>query len=154
MSNMKVHTSLQDLVIFVLSKLLIVVLICLHHHAFATTPNFKNIINNFEPSNENNMNGEYVFSTTPNGNPGKFPKQYKDYPGGVEYYDAYSAPITTRYSQVWWQPLPPTKLPTELVQKYANKKMAIVGWEIDQVVITKNRDISVPISASYNHHCC
>ena len=30
--------------------------------------------------------------------------------------------------------------------------MAIVGWEIDQVIKTKNGDISVPISASYNHH--
>jgi len=72
-------------------------------------PNFKNVLNTFEPSSSDNMNGEYVFSSTPNGVPGKFPKQYKDYPGGVEAYDAYSAPISTRYSQVWWQPLPPTK---------------------------------------------
>jgi len=117
-----------------------------------TVPNFRNIINTFEPTTENNMNGEYVFSPTPNGIPGKFPKQYKDYPGGVEFYDAYSAPITTRYSQVWWQPLVPTKLPEKMVNKYNNKKMAIVGWEIDQVIKTKNGDISVPISASYNHH--
>ena len=85
-------------------------------------PNFKETIDSFAPSNENNMNGNYVFSTTPNGIPNKFPKQYKDYPGGAEFYDAYSAPITTRYSQVWWQPLPPTKLPADMVQKYANKK--------------------------------
>lgn len=117
-------------------------------------PNFKETIDSFAPSNENNMNGNYVFSTTPNGIPNKFPKQYKDYPGGAEFYDAYSAPITTRYSQVWWQPLPPTKLPADMVQKYANKKMAIIGWEIDQVVKgkTSKEDVSVPISASYNHH--
>ena len=137
-------------------RLLFVVLALLLANASSSepleAPNFKNVLNTFEPSSSDNMNGEYVFSSTPNGVPGKFPKQYKDYPGGVEAYDAYSAPITTRYSQVWWQPLPPTKLPTEMVQKYANKKMAIVGWEIDQIVKTPSGDISVPISASYNHH--
>ena len=51
-------------------------------------PNFKETIDSFAPSNENNMNGNYVFSTTPNGIPNKFPKQYKDYPGGAEFYDA------------------------------------------------------------------
>merc|ERR1719293_291539 len=30
--------------------------------------------------------------------------------------------------------------------------MAIVGWEIDQVRKTPDGDVSVPISASYNHH--
>jgi len=32
------------------------------------------------------------------------------------------------------------------------KGMAIVGWEIDQVRRTPQGDVSVPISASYNHH--
>eukprot|EP00756_Hemistasia_phaeocysticola_P032008 Hpha_TRINITY_DN16387_c2_g1::TRINITY_DN16387_c2_g1_i3::g.62124::m.62124 len=106
----------------------------------------------FVPSQEPNMNGDYPFSTTPGGKPGLFPKAYKDYPGGVEYYDVYSPPITTLYSQVWWSPLAPTKLPEEMVQKYAGKGMAIVGWEIDQVQKTPEGDVSVPINANYNHH--
>ena len=54
----------------------------------------------FAPSTADNMNGEYVFSSTPGGNASLFPKRYADYPGGVEYYDVYSPPITTLYSQV------------------------------------------------------
>lgn len=106
----------------------------------------------FIPSQEGNMNGDYVFSSTPGGTPGKFPEAYKDYPGGVEYYDVYSPPITTLYSQVWWSPLAPTKMPDEMVKKYAGVGMAIVGWEIDQVRRTPDGDVSVPISAHYNHH--
>ena len=43
----------------------------------------------FTPSQAANMNGEYVLSTTPNGPDAntKFPTNYKDYPGGVEYFD-------------------------------------------------------------------
>ena len=44
-----------------------------------------------------------------------FPKQYRDYPGGVESFDVYSPPMTTLYSQVWWQPLAPTALPDMLM---------------------------------------
>jgi len=98
------------------------------------------------------MNGDYVFSTTPGGKAGLFPKQYKDYPGGVESYDVYSPPITTLYSQVWWKPLETIPMPEEMVKKYNGTGMAIVGWEIDQVRRTPNGDVSVPISASYNHH--
>lgn len=81
-----------------------------------------------------------------------FPKQYKDYPGGVEFYDVYSPPMTTLYSQVWWSPLAPTPMPDEMIRKYNNSGMAIVGWEIDQVRRTPHGDVSVPISATYNHH--
>ena len=30
--------------------------------------------------------------------------------------------------------------------------MAVVGFEVDQVIQTANGDISVPINAAYNHH--
>jgi len=103
-------------------------------------------------SEQENMNGEYIFSSTPGGKQGMMPKQYKDYPGGVESFDVLSPPMTTLYSQVWWAPLDPTPLPAEIVAKYNGKGMAIVGWEIDQVRRTPNGDVSVPISASYNHH--
>ena len=111
-----------------------------------------NTVPNFAPSKQDNMNGEYVFSATPGGKPGFFPKHYRDYPGGVEAYDVYSPPMTTLYSQVWWKPLAPTVMPDEMVAKYNGTAMAIVGWEIDQVRRTPSGDESVPISASYNHH--
>ena len=33
---------------------------------------------------------------------GGFPTDFKDYPGGVEYFDVYHGPITSLYAQVWW----------------------------------------------------
>ena len=82
---------------------------------------------------DDNMNGPYPSSATPGGTPGLLPKQYKDYPGGVAHFDVYSPPITTLYSQVWWAPLEPVDLPADVVRRYNNSEMAIVGWEIDQV---------------------
>ena len=115
-----------------------------------------NFGSSFEPSNLDNMNGEYPLSKTPGADSNfrdKIPKQFKDYPGGVESFDVYSPPMTTLYSQVWWAPLAPADLPEGIVQKYAGKGMAIVGWEIDQVRQTPDGvERSVPISASYNHH--
>ena len=107
----------------------------------------------FVASTQDNMNGFYPMSSTPGGTPGLFPKAYKDYPGGVESFDVVSPPMTTLYSQVWWAPLAPSKFPDAIVSKYAGKKMAIVGWEIDQVrVLPDNTTRSVPINANYNHH--
>ena len=109
----------------------------------------------FVPSTADNMNGDYVFSSTPGGTAGLFPKRYADYPGGAEHFDVYSPPMTTRYSQVWWSPLAPTRFPADIVAKYAGKGMAIIGWEIDQVqkgIGPNGEDISVPINAHYNHH--
>ena len=101
---------------------------------------------------EGNMNGEYVLSSTPGGTPGLMPKEYKDWPGDVDFFDAYTPMMSTFYSQVWWSPLAPSKLPEEMVRKYDGKYAAIIGWEIDQVRKTAKGDVSVPISASYNHH--
>lgn len=116
----------------------------------------------FVPSNLDNMNGLYPLSRTPGAMPNSessssstlLPRNYKDYPGGAESFDVYSPPMSTLYSQVWWKPLEPVELPSDVVEKYAGKGMAILGWEIDQVLQTVDGedDISVPISASYNHH--
>ncbi len=106
----------------------------------------------FVPSQQENMNGDYSSSTTPGGKAGLFPVPFREYPGGVESFDVLTPAITTLYSQVWWAPLAPVDLPAEMVQKYANRSVAIVGWEIDQVQQTPHGDLSVPISASYNHH--
>ena len=110
-------------------------------------------VQGFTPSNAPNMNGAYPFATMPGGKPGLFPEAYKDYPHGAEFYEVLSEPMTTLYSQVWWTPLAPMPFPADMVAKYAGQKVAIVGWEIDQV---RNGSDgvwrSVPISASYNHH--
>eukprot|EP00039_Didymoeca_costata_P022118 m.3773 g.3773 ORF g.3773 m.3773 type:complete len:792 (-) comp2823_c0_seq1:19-2394(-) len=132
-----------------MASLVVVVVAALLSVVVAVAPNFGP---NFKPTQADNMNGEYVFSTTPGGKEGLFPKAYKDYPGGVEMYEVYTPAIKTLYSQVWWSPLAPADLPDELVKKYAGKKAVFVGWEIDQVQKTAQGDISVPISASYNHH--
>eukprot|EP00928_Gymnodinium_smaydae_P089563 TRINITY_DN7350_c0_g6_i1.p1 TRINITY_DN7350_c0_g6~~TRINITY_DN7350_c0_g6_i1.p1 ORF type:complete len:782 (-),score=96.02 TRINITY_DN7350_c0_g6_i1:86-2431(-) len=109
----------------------------------------------FLPTSEPNMNGEYLLSQTPGGirTQEKFPKQYRDYPGGVQYFDIYSPPIKTLYSQVFWTGLTPVDLPEDVVKRYAGgKAMAVVGFEIDQVRRTADGDVSVPINVAYNHH--
>ena len=90
-------------------------------------------------TSEGNMNGLYPYSPTPKGRVDLLPKEYRDYPGEVEYYDWYSPPMETLYSQVWWKPLAPSPLPDDIVQRYSGKGMAIVGWEIDQVRIGPDR---------------
>ena len=108
----------------------------------------------FVATTQENMNGIYPFSTTPDapGPPGKMPKHFSDYPGGVEAFDVYSPPMSTLYSQVWWRALAPTSLPDDIIARYNGSGMAIVGYEIDQVRRTPEGDVSVPISATYNHH--
>ena len=60
------------------------------------------------------MNGDYEFSVMPGGTPGLMPKQFKDYPGGVEYYDYYTPEFSTLYSQVYWASLEPTNVSNPL----------------------------------------
>ena len=61
-----------------------------------------------------------------------FPKNFRDYPGGVEYFDVYSPTISSLYSQVFWKALDPSPLPEDVVKEYDGKAMAIVGFEVDQ----------------------
>jgi hypothetical protein len=103
-------------------------------------------------TDEPNMNGFYRLSVTPNSNLSLFPQQYRDYPGGVEYFDVYSPPITTLYSQVYWKMMTPVSLPPEIIARFTNRGMAVVGFEFDQVRKTKGGDISVPMNVAYNHH--
>jgi len=105
------------------------------------------------PSTAPNMNGEYVISRTPRANASiPFSANYSQYPGGTEYFDVYSPPITTLYSQVFWTRLPTVPIPEEIVTRFAGKDMAVVGYEIDQVRRTPEGDVSVPINLAYNHH--
>ena len=54
----------------------------------------------FNATTRPNMNGEPILSATPGAKPELFPKNFRDYPGGVEAFDVYSPPMTTLYSQV------------------------------------------------------
>ena len=128
----------------------------------------------FTPSNAPNMNGDYVLSKTPGVRAltlsrraatvshrnlvqapaeGSFPTDFKDYPGGVEYFDVYHGPITSVYSQVWWTSTK-NDIPADIVERFKGKVMAIVGMESDQVrkgAGPNGEDVSVPISMAYNH---
>ena len=104
-----------------------------------------------------NLNGGYLISPTPKaadqtGQPA-WAQRFSSYPKPVKYFDAYSAPFETLYSQVWWAGLPPRPIPEHVVQEFAGGKvMAVVGFECDQVIRTREGDVSVPITVAYNHH--
>lgn len=133
--------------------------------AIDSTTSTKKHDNNNDNSNMN-MNGNYILSSTPNGYNTQqlFPTQYQNYPdpsngngGHVEYFDIYSPIISHLYSQVFWKGLPPINVPQHIQTKYNNAIMAIVGYEVDQVMTINNesgeeKEISVPINAVYNHH--
>lgn len=98
------------------------------------------------------MNGDYEIAQTKTSNTSKFPSNYRDYPGGVQYFDVYSPMIVQRYSQVFWAALPPVDLPQHIIQEFNGRTMAVVGFEMDQVLKRDEGDISVPINVVYNHH--
>ena len=83
-----------------------------------------------------NMNGEYLIGN-PKGvpdphAPSTFNTNYSSRPN-TEYFDVHSHPIATRYGQVYWTQMPPVDLPADIVSRFDNKTMAIVGYEVDQV---------------------
>ena len=70
----------------------------------------------------------------------------------AEFFDVYSPPIITRYGEVFWTTMAPIPLPDNIVKRFANSSMAVIGYEVDQVFQTKDGDVSVPITWAYNHH--
>jgi len=77
----------------------------------------------------------------------------------AEYFEVYSPPIRSHYSQVFWAAMTPVSLPTDIIERFTNHTMAIVGYEVDQVrrvavegSTTEFQDIPVPITHAYNHH--
>ncbi|CAJ1925741.1 unnamed protein product [Cylindrotheca closterium] len=96
---------------------------------------------------ENNMNqGDYKIA-----NSETFATDYHNH----EYFEFYSKPIETVYSQVHWISHGNMPLPQEIVDRFANGKlMAITGYEVDQVRIDEasGEEVSVPITWAYNHH--
>jgi len=70
----------------------------------------------------------------------------------AEYFDVYSNPIRTRYAEVHWTSHGNLPLPEAIVERFRNKTMAIVGYEVDQVYQTPDGEEPVPITSAYNHH--
>ena len=99
-----------------------------------------------------NMNGDYAISNANRGAKATYSTRYGDRGGGINYFDVYSPPITTRYGEVYWTMMEDVPLPSDIVNKFANKTIAIVGYEVDQVKKNSPHDISVPIYDAYNHH--
>ena len=68
---------------------------------------------------------------------------------GKEFFDIYSPPIRTTYGQVYWRMMDEVPLPQNIIDRFENKVMAVVGYEVDQVA---RDDEPVPITHAYNHH--
>ena len=100
-----------------------------------------------------NMNGNYLTTPTPHAPKGEsFNTEFSKYPGGVEYFEVELGPVTSLYSEVWWQAFPAVPLPGGLVERFDGKGMSIVGYETDAVRKTPQGDVSVPINMAYCHH--
>jgi len=96
------------------------------------------------------MNGDYLIA-----NPNTLSKvSYSTDYGtkNAEYFDLYSPPIQTVYGEVFWTMMDPIPLPADIVARFANKTIAIVGYEVDQVYREATGDVPVPIIWAYNHH--
>lgn len=101
-----------------------------------------------------NMNGDVYGISNPNySDPIKFSTQFYKINSNYEHFDVYSPPITSQYAMVYWTMMDPVPLPSNIVNKFKNKKIAITGYEVDQVFKFSNgSESSVPITWAYNHH--
>merc|ERR1719412_3310724 len=98
------------------------------------------------------MNGLYTISNPNTATTNEFNSDYNSF-SDVEYFEVYSPPISTKYSEVYWTMMDPVSLDKDLVARFQGKTMAIVGYETDQVIVTEGQpDVSVPITHAYNHH--
>ena len=107
-----------------------------------------------------NMNGRYYVKA--GGSNPEFASSWNDdYASkGYEYFDVWAPEMATHYGQVFWTDQGATTLPPDIIKRFANKTMAIVGYEQDQVMVTPtgkpgvnpSEDVSVPINWAYNHH--
>eukprot|EP00729_Bicosta_minor_P020806 gene20806-29954_t len=100
-----------------------------------------------------NMNGGYSIAN-PNAAEGNWSGEYSNLYPDIEYFDVYSPLISTVYGQVYWTVMDAVALPDDIVKRFDNKTMAILGYESDQVMKSEGGapDVHVPITAAYNHH--
>ena len=101
-----------------------------------------------------NMNGPNLYNiANPNITSGYFSTNFTDITPNVEYMDLYSAPITSRYADIYWTMMPVIPLPKDIVSRFNNSVMAITGYEMDQVIVHPNgTEEPIPCTWSYNHH--
>ena len=100
-----------------------------------------------------NMNGKYKISNSISFNDNYASK-------GYEYFDVWAPEISSKYGEVFWTDQHNNYLPTEIIERFHSKTIAIVGYEHDQVIVTPlnkpgmnpKDDVSVPINWAYNHH--
>ena len=100
-----------------------------------------------------NMNGN-IYSIS-NSKSNSFSTEFEQISPNIQYFDVYSPIINSRYGEVFWTMMDPIKLPDEVVSRFNNSVMAILGYETDQVFKNQGEhgtDLSVPITWSYNHH--
>jgi hypothetical protein len=114
----------------------------------ATTNN--NNVNNWTTKNMMMNQGglPYTISNAPNYDTEQLSQRY-------QYFDVYSLPIQSLYSQVHWTSHGSIPLPLHIIRRFQNGTvMALMGYEVDQVrndPIT-GQEVSVPITWTYNHH--
>ena len=69
-----------------------------------------------------------------------FDSEYSD---DREYFDVYSKPIKTLYSQVHWTTHRDIKLPQDIIDRFnGGKVMAVTGYEVDQVHCSKEYQVA------------
>jgi hypothetical protein len=126
-------------------KLLIIILVCATlQYAMASGAN-------------QNMNGEYAVASGARQNV-NFNTDYAS--KGHEYFDVWAPDIATHYGDVFWTDQGSLHLPSDIVERFAGKVIAITGYEQDQVMVqpqgspglNPDQDVSVPINWAYNHH--
>ena len=107
------------------------------------------------PTNEPSMNCACLLSPTPWPPTLKWSTSFKDYPRRRRVLHGVRWAHHLQCSEVFWTALPEVNLPDDIVKRFKGKGMAVVGFEADQVrqgAGPNGEDVSVPISASYNHH--
>lgn len=101
---------------------------------------------------EPNMNGEY--RVMHGDSMVRMPPFSEQLGGANDFFDVYSPEIKTLYGQVYWTMMEGTPLPPEIVARFQNKTMAVVGYECNQVGRDPDtgEEYAIPINAAYNHH--
>ena len=83
---------------------------------------------------------------------GSFSTNYSAYPlasataTSTEFFDCVGPPISTHYGQVFWTMQEKQPLPPAFVKRFDGKTIAVVGFEVDQVMANGT---SVPINWAY-----
>jgi len=91
-----------------------------------------------------NQDVEYLVANALHGKP-------RDFVG--EFFEVYSLPIRSRYSEVFWHQMEAVPLPAWIVERFnESTAMAVTGFEVDVVRRSNAGDVPVPCTESYNHH--